>query len=461
MDGQGKTHKSLSTYIFSSEQERGMIVTDFPFHQSTARRTHVNRQEVLHRLLAGDLDFHGRRDGSPLHTLHPFPAKYPPQLPRLFIQALTLPGEVVLDPMMGSGTTLLEAQRLNRIALGADIDPLALQLTAAKLNPPPLSAWNQAYIRVAQQAAKLLEEGNIVEAALKRFDKATQSFVNYWFLPSTQRELMALTLAIQAEKQVTTRRFLRILFSSLIIAKSGSVAQARDLSHTRPHRVPKSPKAAIDLFLQKGKRTARLLEKVAPSASAPTLLAEADAQHLPWGNASIDLIVTSPPYAANAIDYMRAHKFTLIWWGYPIRQLGALRSEYIGGEAVRDTILEPLPAEANSAIQAIAKADAKKGRVLHRYFSEMRRVLQEMQRLLRPGGIAVVVVGDSTMRGYATQTPISLAAIGEQIGLHCVGIGERRLDRNRRMMPARHGRASTLIEQRMHVEYVLGFQKGG
>jgi len=421
------------------------------------------RAERLARLLQGDLDFHGRQDASPLHALHPFPAKYPPQLPRLFIQHLTQPGEVVLDPMMGSGTTVLEARRLGRRAVGTDIDPLALHLVAAKVAPPSPLAFEEGFARVLRRAeAHLGAAGRLAEEYARRFDDATQRFLDYWFLPDTQRELLALSMAI-AQEAPALRLFLQIVFSSLIIAKSGSVAQARDLSHTRPHRVRKPVKPALEVFRVKARRALRMLTEHAgfPPTAPPALLAEADAQHLPLPTDSVALIVTSPPYAANAIDYMRAHKFTLVWWGYSVRQLSALRREYIGGEALQGVCLEPLPGPAERAVEQIAAVDPKKGRVLHRYFSEMRRVLWAMRRVLVPGGAAVLVVGESTMRGQPAQVPQSLGAIGEQVGLALVSIGERRLDRDRRMMPARRGRAATAIEQRMHVEYVLGFVKPG
>ncbi|MGQ9827858.1 MAG: DNA methyltransferase [Roseiflexus sp.] len=68
-----------------------------------------NALEKLKGLLSEDLDFHDQDSRYAFHNFHAFPAKFPPQLPRKFIQSLTLPGETVLDPMMGSGTTILEA----------------------------------------------------------------------------------------------------------------------------------------------------------------------------------------------------------------------------------------------------------------------------------------------------------------------------------------------------------------
>ena len=57
------------------------------------------------------------------------------------IRHLSNPGDLVLDPMVGSGTTLVEAVRLRRRAVGCDIDPLARMIAGAKLAPmEPLAA---------------------------------------------------------------------------------------------------------------------------------------------------------------------------------------------------------------------------------------------------------------------------------------------------------------------------------
>jgi DNA modification methylase len=80
-------------------------------------------RERLDALLSKNLDFHDQQSTYASHNFHAFPAKFPPQLPRAFINALTDPGDVVLDPMMGSGTTILEAFLLDRQGIGFDIDP--------------------------------------------------------------------------------------------------------------------------------------------------------------------------------------------------------------------------------------------------------------------------------------------------------------------------------------------------
>ena len=178
---------------------------------------------------------------------------------------------------------------------------------------------------------------------------------------------------------------------------------------------------------------------------------------------SVDLIVTSPPYASNAIDYMRAHKFSLVWLGHGLDSLAHLRREYIGHDAALGFQPETLPDYAAQTVASLARIDPHKSVVLHRYYSEMSRTLREMARVLKPGKAAIVVVGTSTMRGMDTRTDVCLGEIGKQAGLELVHIASRRLDRDKRMMPARkeHGELASQIEARMHEEYVIGFIKPG
>src|SRR5947209_15662572 len=79
-----------------------------------------------------------RRWGHPLHSLCSYFALFPPRVPRVFIEWLTQPGDVVFDPFCGRGTTPLEACLAGRFGVGADANPLAFSLTAAKVRAPSL-----------------------------------------------------------------------------------------------------------------------------------------------------------------------------------------------------------------------------------------------------------------------------------------------------------------------------------
>ena len=99
------------------------------------KRPALSKRQKLRDLLAGDLNFHGEDSSYASHDVHAFAAKFPPQLPRAFMRGLTVPGDFVLDPMMGSGTTIVEALLAGRHGVGLDIDPLALRISQAKTTP--------------------------------------------------------------------------------------------------------------------------------------------------------------------------------------------------------------------------------------------------------------------------------------------------------------------------------------
>ena len=416
----------------------------------------------LSRLLEGDLNFHGTNGKFSSHGWHPFPAKFPPQLPGLFIGELTRPGDLVLDPMMGSGTTLVEAVRQDRRAAGRDIDPLAILIAGAKLSPVPVAkaveigfgVIESAKVRLARNRRELKKELS------EHFDAPTKAFVDYWFLPETQMELMALLCEIRKIRTAKIRRFFEVAFSSVIIAKSGGVSLARDLAHTRPHRVNgKPPPSACDVFLR---RIGGMVSGGENDFRADSDLRQASAAKTGMPANCANLIVTSPPYANNAIDYMRAHKFALVWFGRAIGDLTRLRSEYLGHDSVRGgkSALFALPRKCDDILAVLRDADEKKAAALRRYFAEMSEVIWEMRRVLKRNAAAVIVVGSSVLRGVDVETHNCLAAIGEAAGFELAGIGVRHLDRDRRMMPARWDKsARTQIEKRMHDEFVIGLVK--
>ena len=79
------------------------------------------------------------------HSLHEvsYRACFKPQLPRFFIERLTRPGDVVYDPFMGRGTTVLEAALLGRTSLGNDVNPLSRILVEPRLRPPSAATVQQ------------------------------------------------------------------------------------------------------------------------------------------------------------------------------------------------------------------------------------------------------------------------------------------------------------------------------
>ncbi|MBM3302317.1 MAG: site-specific DNA-methyltransferase, partial [Deltaproteobacteria bacterium] len=345
-------------------------------------RSHL--QSTLKKILSEDLDFHDASSTYASHAIHAFAAKFPPQLPRTFIESLTGPDDIVLDPMMGSGTTVLEAAISGRRAVGVDLDPLAVRLCAVKTTPIETRRLTRAINSVLDRAALyMFQRVTLHDEIHRRFDAASRKFLDYWFLPQTQEELTALLMSIEKETEPKIASFLRIVFSSVIITKSGGVSRARDLAHSRPHRVvSKKPRSAIEQFETQARKGIAALAELPPDLAAVQLY-HADARNLPLRGSSVDLVITSPPYA-NAIDYMRAHKFSLVWFGERLRELSELRACYIGSENCGGHIQYELPPDSANDVTALAARDPGKARILEKYLTDMTRVLAEILRVLRP-----------------------------------------------------------------------------
>lgn len=75
-----------------------------------------------------------RRTSSP-HEYYRYPARFPPAFAGAAIDAFTGPGQLVLDPFVGGGTTLVEARLRSRPAVGADLNPLAAFVSSVKTRP--------------------------------------------------------------------------------------------------------------------------------------------------------------------------------------------------------------------------------------------------------------------------------------------------------------------------------------
>lgn len=93
--------------------------------------------DAISKLLGIDWTFSDAKTNYLTHGLHPYPAKFIPQIPNALIQELSSVGDTVADIFCGSGTTLLEALTLKRNAIGIDANPLSALISRAKTATDP------------------------------------------------------------------------------------------------------------------------------------------------------------------------------------------------------------------------------------------------------------------------------------------------------------------------------------
>ncbi|MGA2286764.1 MAG: helicase HerA-like domain-containing protein [Dehalococcoidia bacterium] len=127
---------------------------------------------------------------------HPFPARFDLRLAEEIV-ASARKQALVLDPMAGSGTTLLAAINSGREAIGIDIDPLAVQISRSTVSAVKAEATIAAADQVAERARQLLASPSSFEWAQNLASDEEVGFVNYWFPKESCRQLDALARSIE------------------------------------------------------------------------------------------------------------------------------------------------------------------------------------------------------------------------------------------------------------------------
>lgn len=420
-----------------------------------------------------DLDFAGHDTLYATHGLHAFAAKCPPQLARFAISRYSQPGQLVLDPMAGSGTTLVEARLLGRSAIGFDLDPLACLIARVKssdLDAQDIDEHAQSVIRQVNCDLEALRSGQAPAEARKRSTPPDFPRRDYWFDPHTSEALALLSFHIgKTAIPEKVRDFLWVAFSSVILSKV-SVANARDIIHSRHHHfahaVPPDVMARFQTRVKIMRKQVANFQELCSRLPATTVkIQQGDARQLKLTNESVDLIVTSPPYAT-ALDYSRAHFLAVAWMqpvlGLSMEQYMALAPGYIGSERGRVDRAFKLDAQlesfsfAQSALKSLEARDQRQACLIQRYFMDMYTALGEMSRVLRPNGHVFIVVCPSHVRQVQIPTHTAFTEMGQALGLRCLAEYQRTINGNRRVLPYMR----EAFGDRMYTEYVLVYQKG-
>jgi DNA modification methylase len=384
--------------------------------------------------------------------VHPFPARMAPELALRRLGRVKHAPRTVLDPMMGSGTIPVLAAHRGYHAIGFDIDPLALLIA---------KTWGRPLDRVAYLAAarEVAEDARELERTMRfqTADEETAAFVNFWFDERAQRRLAALGEAIKHRKP-RLQTALWCAFSRLIITKDASVSLARDVSHSRPHRVrDETPINPIERFPTAARDVARRHAALSETRPAPAFLRleRADARHLPLEDGSVDMTMTSPPYLT-AIDYLRGHRMTLVWLGYTLGSLRELRSDAIGTERG-----EWIEGDLDDVLRGVfaGKASVRARAILRRYATDLDGLFAEQRRVLRRHGQLTIVIGDGTLSGTRVRGARLVIQIARRNGFRLTSRRSRPLPNGRRYLPPPLASSSQSLDRRMRSETALAFRR--
>ena len=338
---------------------------------------------------------------SGIHSLHWYPATYISAIPGTLIPAFTKPGDMVLDPFNGSGTTGVEAIRLGRNFIGIDTNPIALLMSEAKLYfPDPISLRKQIEL-IHGECESLF--GSIEAPVHPR-----QSELASWYHPETffmLNKLLTSILKIGNEKR---KKCLLAIFSGIL--KSAS-SQGRHWGWVCDNVKPKEDeivfKDALAIFLNAAYEYLRLTElshkavqnhvddetRRQTRARYKLLAGDCVSNMRDLEPDNVDFIMTSPPYYGVA-DYVKSQRLSYLWF-----DKDELASKRLGFREFESLRAEESGARSNRF--------RKNSHAL--YMSFITQFFAQSFRVLKTGGFMALVVGESKARASTTNELIVLA----------------------------------------------------
>lgn len=379
-------------------------------------------EDVFATLAAIDWAFATEETAYLSHDIHPYPAKFIPQIPQYLIKQLSLRGEMVWDPFGGSGTTALEAILLGRSAISTDLNPLAAvigrakTLTLTKEEEDTISDFVEEFQVLSASAVTVSDVLEQSRDDIADFVPAIPN-ITEWFHPQAVKELAYLRWRITAWQCTKGQTLAWVCFSKVVLNASFQDSETRYTR--RPHDVAPGSvfrhfASGLSSALSKVRYLSPLLRFREAEFKTLDLRGDTDAA-LPAN--SVDLVVTSPPYA-NANDYHLYHRFRLFWLGYDPRDLA--KSEI--GSHLRHQ---------------------KERTGFDSYLDEMTACLRHIHAALRPGRYAVLVVGDAVFEGKVFKAAEQLGDAARQVGFEVVGIIDRPIHATKRSFIAAARRART------------------
>jgi tRNA G10 N-methylase Trm11 len=387
-----------------------------------------------------------------LIPIHPFPARMAPEIVFEELEGLTA-RRTILDPMSGSGTVLRAASELGHRAIGFDLDPLAVLMARVWTTSCKIESLQDTATEIVRKAKRVKGE------YLPWIDdcEETNDYVKFWFGNKQIRALRRLT-SILASMRGRLADVMKITLSRIIITKERGASLARDTSHSRPHRVFFGNDYDVyEGFLQSTERLAAklMVDKLLGSVTVQ----RGDARMLnSIPSKSIDAVITSPPYL-NAIDYLRGHRLSLVWLGFKVSDIRALRSQSIGAESsADDKIPSSLLDELLSQAGAIPDLPSREIGMVRRYAQDVYRFLRELARVTKRGGRVLLVVGNSCLKGVPVwNADINLAAAA-MLGFDPIKRSERALPISHRYLPLPSDDRSGSLARRIRTETLLNLK---
>lgn len=331
-----------------------------------------------------------------------------------------LPGECIIDPFCGSGTTNVVAILNGYHTLGLDVNPMSAFIANAKVSHYSCNDVNT--------TKKYLQKlSTFTDCNFKEFYEDIRKY----FCERNFSELVRIKTFIDTLPDSNAKNVLQISFDSIVIDCSD---RKRDGNGLKKRISIVSDVGAF--FEEKVNLILKDIETVKPSDSAFGLCTHNTAYNLheeydkEFEQITAGAIIFSPPYA-NSFDYFESYKLELIFGGYAngMKGLNKLRQKavrsFIGAASqnICDTYVDLIAQEIEDAIplkeMETGKRDSRTRKVpnmIRGYFADMHEIIRQCSLTLTSGKKTYIVVDQSAYCGKIVPTDLLLAYFGEQEG---------------------------------------------
>src|SRR3989338_7032631 len=308
-----------------------------------------------------NLDFREADTKQFTHGIHTYPAMMIPQIARRLIYLYGKDAKTLLDPFMGSGTSLVEASLTNQIkeAYGFDLNPLAFLIS--KVKTTPLNIEN-----LDKELSNIIKSKNYKE--LPKFKN-----IEFWFKPKVIEQLAIIKTAINKIND-------------------------KDLIKHNPYVISEFERIALkNMKGMKEYVKARQKTKTIPQNYSSM-------EELPLSPESIDLIVTSPPYgdSKTTVAYGQFSRLALQWLDY--EDVASLDNRLLGGKASKELEIKINSSTLKEIIKRIAEIDGKRAKEVLSFYEDFDKCVIQLDRVMTKNGFVCFVVGNRTVKGINIPT---------------------------------------------------------
>lgn len=336
------------------------------------------------------------------HGYHRYPAKFIPNIVQKLINDYTTPGNLIVDPFGGCGTTLVESKLSGRKSIGIDINPIAKLITDIKtkpIDPKKLKKYHTSFLKSYDKLPEI--------APAFKTDR-----LDYWFEKQTLIKLNKIYESIKTIRDPYIRKFYFVAFSHILKNCSKWLMKSikPQVDKTKSLKDPFSIfKFHLKFMTQRNLEFYNLLQKNGFLNLSCKMKIANTAKKIPIKSSSVDFIITSPPYVTS-YEYADLHQLSLLWfgsdekyfksWGKLVKDFSNFKKQFIGTNVVKDVNPENLNSKtAEDIIGRLKKKDRGESLNVAGYYSDINKSFKELHRILKPNSKACVIIGNTNLKG--------------------------------------------------------------